>query len=120
MHKEEREHEGGPVENIADLYVGRGELNELRVDQFSIDNGGSIRAVPMVWPALEPPPRGGGSGLLDPPMVHVVILLKKMSFGVYFIVFLRFYFYGQTVMFCFYAFLCCKTLALNLGDERPT
>ncbi|CAH9084513.1 unnamed protein product [Cuscuta europaea] len=50
MHREEREHEGEPVESLADKYVGRGELHELRIGQISIDNGGSIRVVPMIRP----------------------------------------------------------------------
>ncbi|CAH9081702.1 unnamed protein product [Cuscuta epithymum] len=37
-----------------------------------------------------------------------------------FIVYLLFNFHGHTVLFYFYFFLCCKTLALGLGDDRST
>ncbi|CAH9053099.1 unnamed protein product [Cuscuta epithymum] len=37
-----------------------------------------------------------------------------------FIICLLFNFHGQTVLFYFYFFLCYKTLALGLGDERST
>ncbi|CAH9088078.1 unnamed protein product [Cuscuta europaea] len=43
-------------ESPGEKYVGREELHEIRIGQISIDNGGSIRVVPMIRPPPEPPP----------------------------------------------------------------
>ncbi|CAH9069187.1 unnamed protein product [Cuscuta epithymum] len=47
-----------------------------------------------------------------------MVLIKISSVGVYFFLCLRFYFHGLSVLFCFYSFAYCETLALGLEVER--
>ncbi|CAH9097009.1 unnamed protein product [Cuscuta epithymum] len=85
------------------MRTGQGGMNGLRVFNILIVNGESIGVVPMVWPPQEPPPR---------------VDRRNLEFA--YLSFLHFNFQVKTFVFCCYFILCCRTLALGLGNERST
>ncbi|CAH9127400.1 unnamed protein product [Cuscuta epithymum] len=85
------------------IRAGQGGMKGLRVFQILIVNGESIGVVPMVRPPSEPPPR---------------VDRRDLEFA--YLSFLHFNFQVKTFVLCCYFILCCKTLALGLGNERST
>ncbi|CAH9050994.1 unnamed protein product [Cuscuta epithymum] len=60
----------------------------------------------MIRPPLEPPPR-----MMYETWIRLLCQFILLTFVLI---------HGQSIMFCFYSFFCCKTLALGLGVERFT